>query len=111
MPNIAEAAFIWDIQYAFRLLNVSSLHLLSTPIRLCPFILMTTGLLWTMLTTLKIDIREKHLSPSHRDWISDFPYTAPLASVERQDVSPPLVVWITHFPFVMYVQTHYPGMY
>jgi hypothetical protein len=45
-----------------------------------------------MLTTLKIDIQEKHLSPSHRDWISDFPYTAPLASVERQDVSPPLVI-------------------
>ncbi|MEW6621378.1 MAG: hypothetical protein AB1422_18940 [bacterium] len=48
-------------------------------------------------------LRDKHPSPPHKDWISDFPYTALLVLIKRQDVSPPLVIWITHFPSVMYV--------
>jgi len=29
-----------------------------------------------------------------------------LLGILAQDVSPPSVIWVTHFPFVMYVQTH-----
>ena len=52
-----------------------------------------------MLKTPKTDVREKNsLPPSHKAWISDFPYTSPLVpSISGQDVSSPLVIWITLF--------------
>lgn len=53
---------------------------------------------------------EEHLSPSHTARASVCPYTSPLG-ILFQDVSPPPVIWIIPFPFVMYVLTHYPEMY
>ena len=50
-------------------------------------------------------VRVSRLSLSHTTRISVFPYTL-LLGILDQDVSPPSVIWVTHFPFVMYVQTH-----
>ncbi len=55
-------------------------------------------------------VRVERLSPSHTARISVFPYTSPLGNCS-QDVSPPSVIRITPFPFVTYVQTHYPEMF
>ena len=54
-------------------------------------------------------VRVSRLSPSHTTRTSVFPYTLLLGTF-AQDVSPPSVIWVTHFSFVMYVQTHYPEM-
>ena len=55
-------------------------------------------------------VRVSRLSPSHTTRTSVFPYTS-LLGIFSQDVSPPSVIWITPFPFVMYVLTHYPEMF
>ena len=52
-------------------------------------------------------VRDGRLSPSHTTRTSAFPYTS-LLGIFSQDVSPPSVIWIAPFPFVMCVQTHYP---
>ena len=54
-------------------------------------------------------VRAGRLSPSHTTRTSVFPYTS-LVGNFSQDVSPPSVIGITPFPFVMCVQTHYPEM-
>jgi hypothetical protein len=52
-------------------------------------------------------VRAGRLSPSHTTRTSVFPYTS-LVGNFSQDVSPPSVIGITPFPFVICVQTHYP---
>ena len=57
-------------------------------------------------------LRESYLPPSPTVWTSDFPYTLLLGTLS-QDVSPPSVIWVTHFPFVMYVHPvrYIPNLY
>src|SRR3990170_5860676 len=88
--------------------NVFSLLLSSTPLRLCPFTPDTTGAIMSNADDFQDrPVRVGRLSPSHTTRTSVFPYTSPLGNFS-QNVSPPSVIWITPFPFVMCVQTHYP---
>lgn len=59
-------------------MNVFNLHLLSTPKRLCPFIPIA-GIIMNNADYFKDRrVRERRLSPSHTDRISDCPYTSTL---------------------------------
>ncbi|QII13371.1 hypothetical protein KsCSTR_39920 [Candidatus Kuenenia stuttgartiensis] len=88
-------------------LNVFNLPLSSIPLRLCPFhFRFTPETIMSNADDFKDRlVREACLSPSHTARTSEFPYTLLLGNF-AQDVSPPPVIWITPFPFVMYVQTH-----
>ena len=58
-------------------------------------------------------VRVSRLSPSHTARTSVFliPPNEAIGGIFSQDVSPPSVIWIPPFPFVMCVQTHYPEMF
>ena len=91
-------------------LNVFSLLLSSTPLRLCPFTPVTTDAIMSNADDFQDrPVRAGRLSPSPTTRTSVFPYTS-LLGIFSQDVSPPSVIWITPFPFVMYVWTLYPEM-
>ena len=108
-PGEAPGATRLRHEYLFTL-NVFNLLLSSTPLRLCPFTPVTTDAIMSNADDFQDRlVRVERLSPSHTARISVFPYTSLLGNCS-QDVSPPLVIWITPFPFVTYVQTHYPEM-
>ena len=109
-PGEAPGATRLRHEYLFTL-NVFNLLLSSTPLRLCPFTPVTTDAIMSNADDFQDRlVRVERLSPSHTARISVFPYTSLLGNCS-QDVSPPLVIWITPFPFVTYVQTHYPEMF
>src|SRR4030066_616664 len=108
-PGEAPGTACLRHEYLFTL-NVFNLLLSSTPLRLCPFTPVTTDAIMSNADDFQDRlVRAGRLSPSHPTRTSVFPYTSLLGNFS-QDVSPPLVLWITPFPFVTYVQTHYPEM-
>ena len=109
-PGEAPGTACLRHEYLFTL-NVFNLLLSSTPLRLCPFTPVTTDAIMSNADDFQDRlVRAGRLSPSHPTRTSVFPYTSLLGNFS-QDVSPPLVIWITPFPFVTYVQTHYPEMF
>ena len=94
------------IGFLLRLIGVFNLSLSSIPLRLCPFTPDTAGAIMNNDDDFQDrPVRVGRLSPSHTARTSVFPYTSLLGNFS-QDVSPASVIWITPFPFVIYVQTH-----
>lgn len=109
-PGEAPGTACLHPEYLFTL-NVFNFLLSSTPLRLCPFTSVTIDAIMSNADNFKDrPVRAGRLSPSPPTRTSVFPYTSLLGNFS-QDVSPPLVIWITPFPFVTYVQTHYPEMF
>ena len=128
-PGEAPGTACLRHEYLFTL-NVFNLLLSSTPLRLCPLTPVTTDAIMSNADDFQDrPVRAGRLPPSHPARTSVFPYTSLLGNCS-QDVygrtSVPachhnvrrgrltyhaLVIWITPFPFVTYVQTHYPEMF